>query len=163
MIRSDYFTFVTLFTVQRIAIFSNSVRRILETRFHTTTYLQSVPHLSITTAQHYFTTKMSNPDTSLKLFSLQASRSIRIAFLLEELGVEYDNQSYERQPSMLSPPEYAQDSKSSFGKAPVLHDDGKVIVESGAITEYAQHLTLKDPQRYQRYIQIHSRKLRHKS
>jgi glutathione S-transferase len=71
---------------------------------------------------------------------LQNSRSQRILWLLEELGVPYDVRRYERnKATMLAPPELRR--VHPLGKSPLLEDkdDGgkaRVIAESGAIVEY---------------------------
>ncbi len=71
----------------------------------------------------------------IKLHHLNASRSKRIIWLLEELGVEYEIIAYKRDAvTNLAPPELK--AIHPLGKSPVLEDDGHVIVESGAITEY---------------------------
>jgi glutathione S-transferase len=66
---------------------------------------------------------------------LENSRSQRILWLLEELGLPYEVKRYERDPkTMLAPPELK--AVHPLGKAPILEDDGVVIVETGAIVEY---------------------------
>ncbi len=66
---------------------------------------------------------------------LNNSRSQRILWLLEELGVEYDIKRYERDPkTMLAPPELRQ--IHPLGKSPVITDGDLVLAESGAIIEY---------------------------
>jgi glutathione S-transferase len=66
---------------------------------------------------------------------LENSRSQRILWLLEELGLAYEVRRYERDPkSMLAPPELKR--IHPLGKSPVIEDDGRVIVETGAIVEY---------------------------
>ena len=66
---------------------------------------------------------------------LDDSRSQRILWLLEELGLEYDIQRYRRDPAtLLAPPELRR--VHPLGKAPVVVDDGQVLAESGAIVEY---------------------------
>ena len=69
------------------------------------------------------------------LHHLNQSRSKRIIWLLEELGVEYKIQPYCRDKvTFLAPPELK--SIHPLGKSPVLEDNGMIITESGAITEY---------------------------
>ncbi|EAS65515.1 glutathione S-transferase family protein [Photobacterium angustum] len=69
------------------------------------------------------------------LHHLNQSRSKRIIWLLEELGVEYKIQPYCRDKvTFLAPPELK--SVHPLGKSPVLEDNGMIITESGAITEY---------------------------
>jgi glutathione S-transferase len=66
---------------------------------------------------------------------LNNSRSQRVLWLLEELGVEYEIKRYLRDPrTMLAPPELK--AVHPLGKSPVISEDGQVIAESGAIIEY---------------------------
>lgn len=66
---------------------------------------------------------------------LNNSRSQRVLWLLEELGLDYDIVRYQRDPqTMLAPPELR--AIHPLGKSPVLTDDGVVVAESGAIVEY---------------------------
>ena len=71
----------------------------------------------------------------LKLHHLNNSRSQRILWLLEELGVPYEIVKYQRMtPVPYAPPELKK--VHPLGKSPVLEDAGKVIAESGAEVEY---------------------------
>ncbi len=66
---------------------------------------------------------------------LENSRSQRVLWLLEELGLDYEIERYERDPkTMLGPDSLFQ--VHPLGKSPVIEDDGRVIAESGAIIEY---------------------------
>ena len=66
---------------------------------------------------------------------LANSRSQRVLWLLEELGVPYQVQRYERDPkTMLAPPELR--AVHPLGKSPVISDGDEVVAESGAIVEY---------------------------
>jgi glutathione S-transferase len=66
---------------------------------------------------------------------LNDSRSQRILWLLEELGVPYQIERYQRDPqTRLAPPELK--AVHPLGKSPVITDDGRVIIESGAIIDY---------------------------
>ncbi|MEO8006745.1 MAG: glutathione S-transferase, partial [Betaproteobacteria bacterium] len=66
---------------------------------------------------------------------LNNSRSQRILWLLEELGLEYEIKRYQRDPAtMLAPPSLRE--VHPLGKSPVITDDGQTIAESGAIVEY---------------------------
>ncbi len=66
---------------------------------------------------------------------LETSRSQRILWLLEELGVPYEIKVYRRDPvTRLAPA--ALKAVHPLGKSPVVTDDGEVIAESGAIIEY---------------------------
>ncbi|MGB3803276.1 MAG: glutathione S-transferase [Sphingopyxis granuli] len=72
---------------------------------------------------------------SLIVHHLNNSRSQRILWLLEEIGAPYDIRFYDRDPATnLAPPELL--AVHPLGKSPVIEDDGRVIVESGAIVEY---------------------------
>lgn len=66
---------------------------------------------------------------------LEHSRSQRVLWLLEELGVPYDVQLYHRDPATRLAPA-ALRTVHPFGKSPVIEDDGRVIAETGAIMEY---------------------------
>jgi glutathione S-transferase len=71
----------------------------------------------------------------LTLHHLENSRSQRVLWLLEELGVPYELKTYRRNPATrLAPPELK--AVHPLGKSPVITDDGEVIAESGAIIEY---------------------------
>lgn len=66
---------------------------------------------------------------------LNNSRSQRVLWLLEELGVAYDVKRYERDPkTMLAPASLRQ--VHSLGKSPVITDGTLTLAESGAIIEY---------------------------
>ena len=66
---------------------------------------------------------------------LENSRSQRILWLLEELGVEYKLKIYKRDPqTSLAPPELTK--LHPLGKAPIVTDDAITLAESGAIVEY---------------------------
>ncbi len=66
---------------------------------------------------------------------LENSRSQRILWMLEELGVEYRVERYDRDPqTQLAPPELVK--IHPLGKSPVITDGDAVIAESGAIVEY---------------------------
>jgi glutathione S-transferase len=70
----------------------------------------------------------------LTVHHLNNSRSQRVLWLLEELGVPYEIIRYNRQPNMLAPPELR--AIHPLGKSPVITDNGNTIAESGAIVEY---------------------------
>jgi glutathione S-transferase len=66
---------------------------------------------------------------------LNNSRSQRVLWLLEELGLPYEIKKYQRDAkTMLAPPELTQ--VHPLGKSPVITDDGITVAESGAIIEY---------------------------
>jgi glutathione S-transferase len=71
----------------------------------------------------------------ITIHHLAASRSQRILWLLEELGLPYEVKRYERDPkTMLAPPELR--AIHPLGKSPVITDGDKTIAETGAIVEY---------------------------
>ncbi|MCK8457241.1 MULTISPECIES: glutathione S-transferase family protein [Sphingomonas] len=70
---------------------------------------------------------------------LENSRSQRILWMLEELGLPYEIKRYERnKQTMLAPPELKK--VHPLGKSPVIEDadvqGGQVVAETGAIVEY---------------------------
>jgi len=75
------------------------------------------------------------PSKPLTLYFLQASRSIRIAWLLEELGVPYESIFFPRIDNK-APADFKEKSRNALGKAPVLIDGELRLTESGAIAQY---------------------------
>ncbi len=66
---------------------------------------------------------------------LNNSRSQRILWLLEELGLPYEVKRYERDAqTMLAPPELR--AVHPLGKSPVISDGDVTLAESGAIVDY---------------------------
>jgi glutathione S-transferase len=66
---------------------------------------------------------------------LNNSRSQRVLWLLEELGLPYEIKFYERdRKTMLAPPELR--AVHPLGKSPVISDGELTLAESGAIVEY---------------------------
>jgi glutathione S-transferase len=66
---------------------------------------------------------------------LNNSRSQRVLWLLEELGIPYELKKYQRDPqTMFAPPELR--AVHPLGKSPVISDGESTIAESGAIIEY---------------------------
>lgn len=66
---------------------------------------------------------------------LNDSRSQRILWLLEELGEPYEVRHYARDVNTrLAPPEL--NAVHPLGKSPVVEDQGRVVIESGAIVDY---------------------------
>ena len=66
---------------------------------------------------------------------LEHSRSQRVLWLLEELGVDYEVKRYARHPkTMLAPPELK--AVHPLGKSPVITDGNATVAETGAIIEY---------------------------
>jgi glutathione S-transferase len=71
----------------------------------------------------------------IRVHHLNNSRSQRVLWLLEELGVPYEIVRYERdKATMLAPPELKR--VHPLGKSPVIEDDGKKFAETGLIIEY---------------------------
>lgn len=77
---------------------------------------------------------MNTPATPIIVHHLEQSRSQRILWLLEELGLPYEIVHYRRDPqTMLAPPELRK--IHPLGKSPVVCVDGLTLAESGAIIE----------------------------
>ncbi len=71
----------------------------------------------------------------LKVHHLNNSRSQRILWLLEEMGLPYEIVKYQRMtPVPLAPPELK--AVHPLGKSPVIEDGARKIAESGAIVDY---------------------------
>jgi glutathione S-transferase len=66
---------------------------------------------------------------------LNNSRSQRVLWLLEELGIEYEIKFYERDAKTMLAPESLR-QVHQLGKSPVITDADLTIAESGAIIEY---------------------------
>lgn len=80
----------------------------------------------------------------IKLHHLNQSRSMRILWLLEEIGVPYEVIKHQRDEKTHLAPQSLK-AIHPLGKSPILELDGKMIVESGAIVEiliqkFAPHL-----------------------
>jgi glutathione S-transferase len=71
----------------------------------------------------------------LKLHHLNNSRSQRIIWLIEELGVEYDIVFYHRDAVTRLAPDSLK-AIHPLGKSPVITDQGRTVAESGAIIDY---------------------------
>lgn len=69
-----------------------------------------------------------------KVHHVTGARSVRVRWLLEELGLPYELQTMAFDPAVMQTPEYL--SKNPFGKVPALEDGDTVLFESGAIVEY---------------------------
>ena len=71
----------------------------------------------------------------LVVHHLNDSRSQRVLWLLEELGLPYEIKHYQRDATTrLAPPELKQ--VHPLGKSPVIEDGGVKVAESAAITDY---------------------------
>jgi glutathione S-transferase len=65
---------------------------------------------------------------------LEKSRAHRALWLLEELGLDYEVKTYRRTKDYRAPESLK--AVHPLGKSPVIEDDGRIVAESGAITEY---------------------------
>jgi glutathione S-transferase len=96
----------------------------------------------------------------IQVHHLRESRSRRITWMLEELGLEYEVINYDRDPNTrLAPPELK--NIHPLGKAPVVCDGSEVLIESGAIIEYLVRVYGKGnfspalgTSDYNRYVQL---------
>ena len=70
----------------------------------------------------------------MKLYFAPNSRAVRIAWLLEELGLDYEIEKYTVGDRALRTPEYYK--IHPMGRIPVLEDGDVRIYESGAIVQY---------------------------
>ncbi|HEX7408250.1 MAG TPA: glutathione S-transferase family protein [Candidatus Binatia bacterium] len=70
----------------------------------------------------------------MKLYHCPQTRSIRIYWLLEELGVPYELVRLDFTPASLKDPEYLK--VNPLGKIPSIQDGDLTMFESGAILEY---------------------------
>jgi glutathione S-transferase len=71
---------------------------------------------------------------SIKVHHLNYSRSLRVLWLLEELGLEYSVEPWERDANFRAPKEAAR--VHPLGRFPMVEVDGRVLAESGAVLEY---------------------------
>ncbi len=70
----------------------------------------------------------------ITIYHLGVSQSDRIVWLMEELGLPYELEWFDRLPSMFAPPEYK--ALHPVATAPTIRDGDKVFCESLAIVEY---------------------------
>ena len=66
---------------------------------------------------------------------LNNSRSQRVLWLLEEIGLDYEIRKYQRDAVTMRAPQALRDVHP-LGKSPVISDGEIVVAESGAIVEY---------------------------
>ncbi|MBK7948322.1 MAG: glutathione S-transferase family protein [Deltaproteobacteria bacterium] len=71
----------------------------------------------------------------LTVYHLETSRSDRVIWLLEELGLDYQVVTFDRDPKTMRAPE-AMKALHPLAKAPMLGDGDRILIESGAIFEY---------------------------
>ncbi|MEH2009588.1 MAG: glutathione S-transferase [Nostoc sp.] len=81
------------------------------------------------------TTSAKEEHFMIVVHHLNNSRSQRVLWLLEELGIEYEIKFYERDPKTMLAPESLRQIHP-LGKSPVITDANLTIAESGAIIEY---------------------------
>lgn len=75
----------------------------------------------------------------LTVHHLNNSRSQRIVWLCEELGIEYRLVPHQRDPQTMRAPDSLR-QVHVLGKAPTIEHDGQVIIETDAIIEYICHV-----------------------
>jgi glutathione S-transferase len=85
---------------------------------------------------------MASQKPDITLYFLQASRSVRIAWLLEELGLEYKSIFFPRENNK-TPVDFISQSGNTLGKAPCLKDGPVTVTESGAITELVSPISIE--------------------
>ena len=73
----------------------------------------------------------------ITIYHLETSRSERIVWLMEELGLEYAVEIFPRENNAAAPSPLK--AIHGLGKAPVIRDGDVVLAESGAIVEYIVH------------------------
>src|SRR5262245_56813142 len=71
---------------------------------------------------------------TLVVHHLDDSRSHRIDWLMEELGLDYELRRYRKTPKRTAPADL--EAAHPLGKAPMLADGDRLLVESGAIVDY---------------------------
>lgn len=70
----------------------------------------------------------------ITIYHLSTSRSDRVIWLMEELGLPYDIERLDREPNLAAPERLQR--VHPLGKAPVIRDGEVVLAESGAIIDY---------------------------
>jgi len=73
----------------------------------------------------------------ITIYHLDTSRSERIVWLMEELGLEYKLELFQRNANGSAPDTLRE--IHALGKAPVIRDGDTVLAESGAIVDYIVH------------------------
>jgi glutathione S-transferase len=73
----------------------------------------------------------------ITIYHLGVSQSDRIVWLMEELGLPYKLEWFDRGADMLAPPEYV--ALHPAAMAPVIKDGERVLAESTAIVQYIAH------------------------
>lgn len=72
---------------------------------------------------------------TITLYFLQTSRAIRTAWLLEELGLDYNVEYHDREANMDTPSSYRTKPGMAEGRSPGISDGDVNLIESGAIAE----------------------------
>ncbi len=93
----------------------------------------------------------------ITVYHLETSRSERIVWLMEELGLPYRMEVFPREANGAAPPPFKE--IHALGRAPAIRDGDTVLAESGAIVDYVIHrhaegklaLAARDPG-YARYV-----------
>lgn len=75
-----------------------------------------------------------NMGGDMKLFYAPNSRAVRVAWLLEELGLDYEVEKFNLGDKAMRAPEYL--SVHPMGRVPALEDGDTILFESGAIIQY---------------------------
>ena len=70
----------------------------------------------------------------ITIYHLSTSRSERIVWLMEELGLDYQLERFQREDNGAAPD--AMKAIHPLGRAPIIRDGETVLAESGAIVEY---------------------------
>ena len=70
----------------------------------------------------------------MKVYHVAGSRSVRVIWLCEELGLPCEVETIDFSPAFRATPAWR--AKNPTGKVPVLDDDGFTIYESGAMVQY---------------------------
>ena len=70
----------------------------------------------------------------MKVYYAPNSRAVRVVWLLEELGLDYDIERFKLGDKAMRSPEYL--SVHPMGRVPAIEDNGVMLFESGAIVEY---------------------------
>ena len=73
----------------------------------------------------------------ITVYHLSTSRSERIVWLMEELGLPYKLETFEREPTGAAPK--VMKELHALGKAPMIRDGDTLLAESGAIVDYIVH------------------------
>jgi glutathione S-transferase len=73
----------------------------------------------------------------ITVYHLETSRSERIVWLMEELGLPYHLEAFPREANGAAPPPFKE--IHALGRAPAIRDGDTVLAESGAIVDYIVH------------------------